>query len=158
MSMMRTILALLAMISIPTTANAQTTDIPFLGGLRTFTIAIAELSQEDETRCGATRTGLYTSLRSVLRDSDMEITDDIRTRDGVIYLQVTVLADCTAGIALNVQTNVTINKTGARIFAPVWERERLRTVSSNRSAGAAIRESVEGLAMVLVDDWNSVNP
>ena len=158
MKMIHTTLALLAMISIPTAVNAQTTDVPFLAGLRTFTIAIAELSQQDETNCGLTRTGLYTSLRSVLGDSDIEITDNARTRDGVIYLQVTVLVDCTASIALNVQTSVTINKTGAGIFAPVWERERLRTVSSKRSAGAAIRESVEGLAMVLVDDWNSVNP
>ena len=158
MRMISTVFALLTMISVSTPANAQTTDVPFLAGLRSFTIAIADLDEEDETSCGVTRTGLYTSLRSVLGQSDMEITDDVRTGDGIIYLQVTVLSNCTANIALNVQTGVTINKTGARIFAPVWERERLRTGLSRRSAGGAIRQSVEAVATALVNDWNSVNP
>ena len=157
MRMITTIFALLAMISIPTAASAQNTDVPFLAGLRSFTIVIANLDDEDETSCGLTSTGLYTSLRSVLGQSDMVVTDDARTRDGIIYLQVTVLSNCTASITLNVQTGVTINKTGARIFAPVWERERFRTGLSGRSAGAAIRQSVEGIATMLVKDWNSVN-
>jgi hypothetical protein len=152
------IFAMLAAISVSTAARAQSTDVPFLAGLRSFTIAIADLDDEDETSCGLTSTGLYTSLRSVLGRSDIVVTDDARTRDGIIYLQVTVLSNCTANIALNVQTSVTVNKTGARIFAPVWERERLRTGLSRRSAGAAIRESVESVATTLVDDWNSVNP
>ena len=158
MRMISTVFALLTMISISTPATAQTTDVPFLAGLRSFTIAIADLDDEDETSCGLTRTGLYTSLRSVLGQSDMEITDDVRTRDGIIYLQVIVLSNCTANITLNVQTSVTINKTGTRIFAPVWERERLRTGLSRRSAGEAIRQSVEAVATALVNDWNSVNP
>jgi hypothetical protein len=118
MRMIRTIFALLAMISISTAASAQSTDVPFLAGLRSFTIVIASLDEEDETSCGLTSTGLYTSLRSVLGRSDIAVTDDTRTRDGIIYLQVTVLSNCTANITLNVQTSVTINKTGARIFAP----------------------------------------
>ena len=147
---------LMMMISPP--VSAQTTDVPFLAGLRSFTIAIADLDQEDETSCGLTRTGLYTSLRSVLSQSDIEITDDARTRDGIIYLQVTVLSNCTANITLNVQTSVTINKTGTRIFAPVWERERFRTGLKGRSAGAAIAQSLEAIAATLVSDWSSVNP
>jgi len=158
MKLIGTIFTLLTMIAVSTPANAQTTDIPFLAGLRSFTIAIADLDAEDETSCGLTRTGLYTSLRSVLGQSDIEVTDDVRTRDGIIYLQVTVLSNCTANITLNVQTSVTINKTGTRIFAPVWERERLRTGLSRRSAGEAIRQSVEAVATALVNDWNSVNP
>ena len=157
MRMIRTIFALLAMISIPTAVSAQSTDVPFLAGLRSFTIVIANLDEKDEASCGVTRTGLYTSLRSVLGQSDIAVTDDVRGRDGIIYLQVTVLSNCTADVTLNVQTSVTINKTGARIFAPVWERERFRTGLSGRSAGAAIRQSVEGIATMLVDDWNSVN-
>jgi hypothetical protein len=78
-------------------------------------------------------------------------------RDGIIRLQVTVLSNCTASIRLNVQAAVTIAKTGTRIFAPVWERERFRTGLSGRSAGTAIQQSVEGVAKALVDDWNSVN-
>lgn len=158
MRMISTVFALLTMISVSMPANAQTTDVPFLAGLRSFTIAIADLDEEDETSCGLTRTGLFTSLRSVLGQSDMEITGDVRTGDGIIYLQVTVLSNCTANIALDVRTSVTINKTGARIFAPVWERERLRTGLSRRSAGEAIRQSVEAVATALVNDWNSVNP
>jgi hypothetical protein len=158
MRMISTVFALLTMIAISTPVNAQTTDVPFLAGLRSFTIAIADLDEEDETSCGLTRTGLYTSLRSVLGQSDIKVTDDARTRDGIIYLQVTVLSNCTANITLNVQTAVTINKTGARIFAPVWERERFRTGLSRRSAGAAISQSVEAIATTLVTDWNSVNP
>ena len=157
MRMIRTIFALLAMISIPAAVSAQSTDVPFLAGLRTFTIVIAGLDDEDETSCGVTSTGLYTSLRSALAQSDIAVTDDVRIRDGIIYLQVTVLSNCTANITLNVQTSVTINKTGARIFAPVWERERFRTGLSGRSAGAAIRQSVEGIATMLVNDWTSVN-
>jgi hypothetical protein len=156
MRMIRTIFALLAMSSISTAAGAQSTDVPFLAELRSFTIVIANLDEDDETSCGLTSTGLYTSLRSVLGQSDIAVTDDTRT-DGIIYLQVTVLSNCTANITLNVQTSVTINKTGARIFAPVWERERFRTGLSGRSAGAAIRQSVEGIATMLVNDWNSVN-
>lgn len=156
MRMIRSFFAALAMMSLPAAVNAQPTDVPFLGGLRTFTITIADLGG-DAASCDVTRTGLYTSLRSVLRDSDMDITDNVRTRDGIIYLRVTVLADCTASIALNVQTAVTVNKTGQGLYAPVWERERVRTVSNKRGAGAAIRDSVEGLATALVDDWNSVN-
>lgn len=158
MRMISTIFAVFAMMSIPAAVNAQSTDVPFLAGLRSFTIVIANVDEEDETSCGITSTGLYTSLRSVLAQSDMAVTDDVRTRDGIIYLQVTALSDCTANVALNVQTSVTINKSGARIFAPVWERERLRTGLKGRSAGAAIRQSVESIATLLVDDWNSVNP
>ena len=157
MRMISTTFVLLAMISMPTAASSQNTDVPFLAGLRSFTIVIANLDEKDETSCGVTRTGLFTSLRSVLGQSDIIVTDDARTRDGIIYLQVTVLSNCTANITLNVQTSVTVNKTGARIFAPVWERERFRTGLSGRSAGAAIRESVEGVATMLVNDWNSVN-
>jgi len=151
------IFAMLTVISIPTAANAQTTDVPFLAGLRSFSIVIAGLDEKDDANCGLTSTGLYGSLRSVLGQSDIAITDDVRTRDGIIYLQVTVLSNCTASITLNVQTSVTINKTGVRIFAPVWQRERLRSGFSGRSAGAAIRESVEGVATMLINDWNSVN-
>jgi hypothetical protein len=156
MKMIRTICALFAMIAIPSAAKAQDTDVPFLGGLRSFSIVIANLDEEDETSCGVTREGLYASLRSVLSQSDIAVTDDVRTRDGIIYLQATVLSNCTANITLSVQTSVTINKTGARIFATVWERERLRMGS--RGAGAAIRQSVDGLATQLVNDWSSVNP
>ena len=151
------IFAILAMISISTAANAQSTDVPFLGGLRSFTIIIASLDDEDETNCGVTRTRLYTSLRSILGQSDISITDNVRTRDGLIYLQVTVLSNCTASIVLNVQTVVTIEKTGTRIFAPVWERTRLRVGFKGASAAAAISQSVEEAAKLLVDDWNSVN-
>ena len=157
MRMISTIFALLTMISISTPAGAQATDVPFLAGLRSFTIVIAPLDDEDETSCGLTRTGLYTSLRAVLSQSDIQVTDDVRSRDGIIYLQVTVLSNCTAHIALNVQTSVTIGKTGARIFAPVWERERFRTGLKGRSAGAAITQSLEAVAATLVSDWNSVN-
>jgi hypothetical protein len=155
MKIVSIILALLVMISIPTAAKAQNTDVPFLAGLRSFSIVIAELDEEDETSCDVTREGLYASLRSVLSQSDIAVTDDVRARDGIIYLQATVLSNCTANITLTVQTSVTINKTGARIFATVWERERLRMGS--RGAGAAIRQSVEGLATQLVNDWSSVN-
>ena len=158
MKIISAIFAMLTVISVPTAANAQKTDVPFLAGLRSFSLVIAGLDEQDETSCGLTSTGLYASLRSVLGQSDIAITDDVRTRDGIIYLQVTVLSNCTASITLNVQTGVTINKTGARIFAPVWQRERLRSGFSGRSAGAAIRESVEGVATLLIDDWNSVNP
>jgi hypothetical protein len=154
--MIGAVFALLMMISTP--VSAQTTDVPFLAGLRSFTIAIADLDEEDEASCGLTRTGLYTTLRSVLGQSDIEVTDDVRTRDGIIYLQVTVLSNCTANITLNVQTSVTINKTGTRIFAPVWERERFRTGLKGRSAGAAITQSIEAIATTLVTDWTSVNP
>jgi hypothetical protein len=157
MKTIRTMFAVLAMISVSTAAGAQNTDVPFLSGLRSFTIVIANLDEEDETSCGLTATGLYTSLRSVLAQSDIAVTDDARMRDGIIYLQVTVLSNCTANIALDVRTAVTIEKTGARIFAPVWERERFRTGLSGRSAGAAIRQSVEGIATMLVNDWTSVN-
>src|SRR5262245_1321753 len=157
MKMIRTVFAMLAMIALSTQARAQSTDVPFLAGLKSFTIVIANLDQEDETSCGLTSTGLYSSLRSALGQSDIAVTDDARTRGGIIYLQVTVLANCTANITLNVQTSVTINKTGARIFAPVWERERFRTGLSGRKAGAAIRQSVEDIGMLLVTDWNSVN-
>jgi hypothetical protein len=156
--MIGALFALLTMISISTPASAQTTDVPFLAGLRSFSIVVANLDDEDETSCGLTRTGLYTSLRSVLSQSDIEVTDDVRTADGIIYLQVTVLSNCTANITLNVQTSVTINKTGARIFAPVWERERFRTGLKGRGAGAAITQSIEAVAATLVSDWNSVNP
>ena len=158
MRMIGTVFALLTLISISTPVSAQATDVPFLAGLRSFSIVVANLDDEDETNCNLTRTGLYASLRSVLGQSDIEVTDDARTRDGIIYLQVTVLSNCTANITLNVQTSVTINKTGARIFAPVWERERFRTGLKGRSAGASITQSVEAVAATLVSDWNSVNP
>jgi hypothetical protein len=157
MKMSPAVSLLLAIISSPTAAIAQNTDVPFLSGLRTFTIAVADLDDEDETSCGLTRTGVYTSLRSVLNQSDIAISDDARTRDGIIYLQVTVLSDCTASIRLNVQAAVTIDKSRTRIFAPVWERESFRTGLSGQSAGTAIRQSVEAVATMLVDDWNSVN-
>lgn len=157
MRIIRTVFAMLTILLIAIPANAQSTDVPFLAGLRTFTIVIANLDEEDGASCGVTRTGLYASLRSVLGQSDIAVTDNALTRDGIIYLQVTVLSNCTAQVTLNVQTSVTINKTGTRIFAPVWERERFGTGLSGRSAGAAIRQSVESIATLLVNDWNSVN-
>jgi len=157
MRMNSIICVLAAMLSISAEVHAQNTDVPTLAGLRSFTILIANLDDEDETKCGVTRTALYARLRSILSRSDMAITDDVQARDGIIYLQVTVLSNCTANIALNVQASVTIEKTGTRIFAPVWERTRLRTGPSGRSAGAAIAQSVAETAELLVADWNSVN-
>jgi hypothetical protein len=92
------IFAILAMTSISTAVNAQSTQTSFLGGLRSFTIVIASLDDEDEKNCSVTRTGLYTSLRFILDQSDITITDNVQTRDGLIYLQVTVLSNCTANI------------------------------------------------------------
>ena len=59
-----TICALLAMLSISAAVNAQNNNSPTLAGLRSFTIVIAGLDEEDETSCGVTRTGLYASVSS----------------------------------------------------------------------------------------------
>ena len=148
--------ALLAMMWIPAAANAQSTVHP-LTGLRSFAIFIENLEADDEASCSVTRTGLYTSLRSALNESDIGITDNVRMRDGVIYLSVTVLSDCTAFISLEVKTEAKIEKTNARMLVPVWERGRLRTGFSGASAGAAIRQSVEETAKLLVTDWSAAN-
>jgi hypothetical protein len=157
MKVTSTICALLAMISIPTPVNAQNGDAMPLAGLRAFQIVIEKLDDEDETRCGVTRTGLYASLRSALGQSDMDVTDDARTRDGFIYLSATVLSNCTAFISLEVKTVVRIEKTGARVYAPVWERGHLRTGFRGASAAAAIGQTVEDTAKLLVSEWSSVN-
>ena len=157
MRMTTTVYAVLTMLAIPTAVSAQNADPLTLSGLRSFTIFIADLDEEDERSCGVTRTGMYTALRSTLGQSDIAITDNPRMRDGVIHLQVTVLSDCTANIDLSVQASVTLEKNGTRVFAPVWERSRLRTGLKGRSAGAAITRSVEETAELLVDDWNAVN-
>jgi len=152
-----TICALLALMSIPTAASAQAIEAQPLAGLRAFTIAIGDLDEEDEMSCGVTRTGLYTSLRSALNQSDMRITDNVQARDGIIYLSVTLLSSCAAFISLEVKTTVKIEKSNARVVTPVWERGRLRTGFTGKNAGAAIRESVEETAKLLVTDWSSIN-
>jgi len=62
MRMISTTFVLLAMISMPTAASSQNTDVPFLAGLRSFTIVIANLDEKDETSCGVTRTGVVHKL------------------------------------------------------------------------------------------------
>ena len=157
MRMTGIVCALLALIAIPTASSAQNSDAVTLAGLRSFSIVIANVDEEDETNCAVGRAGLYTALRSVLGQSEMIIADNARAVDGTILLQATVLSNCAANIALKVQTWVTIDKSRTRMFAPVWERERLRTGFSGRSAGVAIRESVEDLARLLVNEWSAVN-
>ena len=88
MRMIAAVFALLMMISSP--VSAQTTDVPFLTVLRSFTIAIADLDEEDETSCGLTRTGLYTSLRSVLGQSDL---DELLARRDEINQQLQLIID-----------------------------------------------------------------
>jgi hypothetical protein len=151
-----TVCVLLALLSIPTMASAQNTVVSPLAGLHSFAISIENLD-EDGARCAVTRTGLYTALRAGLSSSEMDIADDARAGDAVIYLTVTVLPNCAASIALEVRAWVTIRKTGTMVFAPVWERGRLRTGYSGASAGAAIRQSVEDSARLLVADWSSAN-
>jgi hypothetical protein len=96
-------------------------------------------------------------LRSALDESGIGIVDDVRMGDGIIYLNATVLSNCTAFISLQVKAAVKVEKTGTRLYAPVWERGRLRTGFRGASAGAAISQSVEDTAKLLVSDWSTVN-
>jgi hypothetical protein len=161
MRMTTAICAALAMISMPAAANAQNnaqnTGATFLAGLRSFTIVVEPLEADDAVSCSVGRAGLYTSLRSALDESAIGIVDDVRMGDGIIYLNVTVLSNCTAFVSLEVKAAVKVEKTGARLFAPVWERGRLRTGFRGASAGAAISQSVEDTAKLLVSEWSAVN-
>ncbi|MGH7555062.1 MAG: hypothetical protein ACREMQ_18840 [Longimicrobiales bacterium] len=161
MRMTTAVCAVLAMLSMPTAATAQSktqdTGAAFLAGLRSFAIVVEPLEADDAVSCSVGRAGLYTSLRAALDESAIDIVDDIRMGDGILYLNVTVLSNCTAYISLEVKAAVKVEKTGARLFAPVWERGRLRTGFRGASAGAAIGQSVEDTAKLLVSDWSSVN-
>jgi hypothetical protein len=149
--------ALLALTAMPNAAHAQNNGAQFLAGLRSFAIVVEPLEADDAVSCSVGRAGLYTSLRAALDESEIDIVDDVRMGDGIIYLNVTVLSNCTAFISLEVKAAVKIDKTGARLFAPVWERGRLRTGFRGASAGAAISQSVEDTAKLLVSEWSSVN-
>jgi hypothetical protein len=149
--------ALLALTAIPNAAHAQNNGAQFLAGLRSFAIVVEPLEADDAVSCSVGRAGLYASLRAALDESEIDIVDDVRMGDGLIYLNVTVLSNCTAFISLEVKAAVKIDKTGARLFAPVWERGRLRTGFRGASAGAAISQSVEDTAKLLVTEWSSVN-
>jgi hypothetical protein len=149
--------ALLALIAMPAAASEQNAGAQFLAGLRSFAIVVEPLEADDAVSCSVGRAGLYTSLRSALDESGIGIVDDVRMGDGIIYLNATVLSNCTAFISLQVKAAVKVEKTGTRLYAPVWERGRLRTGFRGASAGAAISQSVEDTAKLLVSDWSTVN-
>ena len=157
MKMTTAVCAMLAMMVMPAAAQAQNTDAMLLAGLRSFMIVVEPLQADDAVSCSVGRAGLYTSLRAALDESAIGIVDDVRMADGIIYLNATVLSNCTAFINLQVKAAVKIEKTGARVYAPVWERGRLRTGFRGASAGAAIGQSVEDTARLLVADWSAVN-
>ena len=123
-----------------------------LRGLQRFEIVVEDVSQIG-MQCGIARERLETSLRSIAGQSRMTVVDSLP--DATIYLNVSVLSDCTMRVALEVFTGVTIEKTGQRTVATIWNDGIL---GRGADPAAQVDSMIDDLATGLVKDWNSANP
>lgn len=123
-----------------------------LRGLQRFEIVVEDVTQ-NATQCGIAREKLETSLRSILGKTRIAVVD--AAPDATVYLNVSVLSDCTARVTLEVFAGVTIEKTGQRTLATIWNDGILgRAADPAAQVDAIIGELAKGL----VSDWNSANP
>lgn len=123
-----------------------------LKGLQRLEIVVEDVS-ENASLCGITRQGLDTSLRSVVGQSRIVLVDAVP--DATLYLNVSVLSDCTARVTLEVFTGVTIAKTGQPTVATIWNDGIL---GRGADPVAQVDSIIGELAKGLISDWNSVNP
>jgi len=123
-----------------------------LRGLQRFEIVIEDVSQ-NAMQCGIARERLETSVRSIVGQSRMTVVDNLP--EATIYLNVSVLSDCTTRVTLEVFTGVTVEKTGQRTVATIWNDGIL-----GRGADPAVQVAsiIDDLTRGLVKDWNSANP
>ena len=134
-------------------AFGQRHEVESLKGLRTFAVAIGNIDT-DATKCGITKQGLDTSVRFILGQSDINVTDDSSPSDATLYVNVTALDTCAVTYTLTVRAIVRIEPTKSFTVAGIWDQGSIMT-GSNMSA--RLKEAVEEHVKKLVNDWNSVN-
>ena len=120
--------------------------------MQRFELVVEDVT-ENATRCGITRERLDTSLRSIVGQSRIALVDALP--DATIYVNVSVLSDCTARVTLEVFTVVTIGKTGQRTIATIWNDGIL---GRGADPAAQVDSIIDNLARGLVNDWDSANP
>ena len=135
-----------------TSASAASDTALALRGLQRFEIIVEDVNQ-NAAQCGIVREKLDASLRSIVGRSRMTLVD--AAPDATAYLNVSVLGDCTARVTLEVFTGVTVEKTGQRTVATIWNDGILgRAADPAAQVDAIIGELAKGL----VNDWTSANP
>lgn len=153
MTIVRVCSATIMAILLATTAWAQDIRAAPLAGLRTFGVAVEPLDA-DAIKCGITQDDLSTSIHFILGQSRMTLTDDLVNRP-YVYLDVTVLSNCSASYQLSVIAPVTIQATNKPDYsATIWNEGGLRTGGNPQLDTTA---AVEGVTKQLVNDWNSAN-
>lgn len=133
-------------------ASAATNTALALRGLQRFEIVVEDINQ-NAVQCGIARDRLETSLRAITGQSRIALVDTVP--DATIYLNVSVLSDCTARVTLEVFAGVTIGKTGQRTVATIWNDGIL---GRGADPAAQVDSIIDALAKGLVNDWNSANP
>lgn len=133
-------------------ASAASDTALALRGLQRFEIVVEDVGPT-AAGCGISREKLGTSLRSIVGQSRIMLVDAVP--DATIYLNVSVLSDCTARVTLEVFTGVMVEKTGQRTVATVWNDGIL---GRGADPAAQVDAIIGELAQGLVYDWTSANP
>ena len=133
-------------------ASAASDTALALRGLQRFELVVEDVNQ-NAAQCGIGRERLETSLRSIVGQSRITVVD--ATPDATIYLNVSLLSDCTARVTLEVFAGVTIEKTGQRTVATIWNDGIL---GRGADPAAQVDGIIGDLAKGLVSDWTSANP
>lgn len=133
-------------------ASAASDTALALRGLQRFEIVVEDVSQT-AAQCGIAREKLDTSLRSIVGQSRITLVDAVP--DATMYLNVSVLSDCTARVTLEVFTGVTVEKTGQPTVATIWNDGIL---GRGADPAAQVDAIIVELAKGLVNDWTSANP
>lgn len=133
-------------------ASAASDTALALRGLQRFQMLVEDVNQ-NAAQCGIGRESLETSLRSTVGQSRMILVD--AAADATIYLNVSVLSDCTARVTLEVFTGVTVEKTGQRTVATIWNNGIL---GRGADPAAQVDAMIGEIAKALVNDWTSANP
>jgi hypothetical protein len=120
--------------------------------LQRIEIVVEDVNQ-NAAQCGIAREKLETSLRSIIGQSRMTLVD--ASPDATAYLNVSVLSDCTARVTLEVFAGVTVEKTGQRTVATIWNDGIL---GRGADPAAQVDAIIGELAKGLVSDWTSANP
>jgi hypothetical protein len=123
-----------------------------LRGLQRIEIVVEDVNA-NAAQCGITRERLDASLRSIVGQSRILLVDALP--DATLYLNVSVLSDCTARTTMEVFTGVTIDKTGQRTVATIWNDGIL---GRGPDPPGQVDSMIENLTKALVNDWNLANP
>ena len=161
MTRLRTRFLLATTLGILVSIVSQISVAQSLRGLKTVTILVEALSQ-DEADCGVTTDALRTAVEYVLQQSRLRTVNNVGDGQGYLYLQVSALPSsqvCAGSITMSFRTVVQGNTPYGQIqnIVEVYSKNTV-LLGPTGNFGKLVNEQVETLTKMFVVVWAKDNP